>query len=122
MVDDVLKEKQLEKKLDLVCENKSVIDEKVPENKSVIDEKVPENNKEDVPEMQDPELLVPKEEKCDEPKESLKMATVVAYVKDIDDVSVTMLTNEEKKKKIEDMHDDLEVKKLEQDVEKILVS
>ena len=122
VVDNVPKEKQLEKKLDLVHENKSVIDEKVPENKSVIDEKAPENNKEDVPEMQDPELPVPEEEKCDEPKESFKMETVAAYVKDVDDLSGTMLTNEEKKKKIEDMCDNLEVKKLEQDVEKILVS
>ena len=100
VVDDVPKEKQLEKKLDLVHENKSVIDEKVSENKSVIDKKAPENNKEDVPEMQDHELLVPKEEKCDEPKESLEMEIVVAYIKDVDDVSVTILTNEEKKKKI----------------------
>ena len=50
------------------------------------------------------------------------METVAPYIKDVDDLSGTMLTNEEKKKKIEDMRDNLEVKKLEQDVEKILVS
>ena len=80
-------------------ENKSVIDEKVPKNKSVIDKKAPENNKEDVPKMQDPELSVPEQEKCDEQKDSFHMETIAAYVKDVDDVSVTMLTNEEKKKK-----------------------
>ena len=61
-------------------------------------------------------------QKCDEPKKSFKMETVASYIKDIDDVSVIMLTNEEKKKKIEDMCNDLEVKNLEQDVEKILFS
>ena len=50
MEDKVVEDVPKEKPVDLVPENKNVIDEKVPENKSVIDEKVPENNKEDVPE------------------------------------------------------------------------
>ena len=62
------------------------------------------------------------QEKSEKNTETFQLLTVSAYVKDVSDGSLDILSDPSKKEQFDKMKDDLEVKKLERDVELVLDS
>ena len=62
------------------------------------------------------------QEKSEKNTDTFQLLTVSAYVKDVNDASLDILSDQSKKEQIDKMKDDLEVRKLERDVELVLDS
>ena len=62
------------------------------------------------------------QEKSEKNTETFQLLTVSAYIKDVSDGSLDILSDPSKKEQFDKMKDDLEVKKLERDVELVLDS
>ena len=92
---------------------------KIAAEKKQGEEMVVEENTENEKNIVEEEVT---QEKSEKNTETFKLLTVSAYVKDVSDGSLDILSDPSKKEQFDKMKDDLEVKKLERDVELVLDS
>ena len=100
-------------------EPKMAADQKQDEPKIVAEKKQGKENTENGKNIVEEEVT---QEKLEKNTEQFQLLTVSAYVKDVSDGSLDILSDESKKQQFDKMQDDLEVKKLERDVELVLDS
>ena len=92
---------------------------KIAAEKKQGDEMVVEENTENEKNIVEQEVM---QEKSEKNIDTFQLLTVSAYVKDVNDASLDILSDPSKKEQIDKMKDDLEVQKLERDVELVLDS
>ena len=112
----VAEKKQGEQK---IVEEKTQDEPKIAAEKKQGEELVVEENTENEKNIVEEEVT---QEKSEKNTETFQLLTVSAYVKDVSDRSLDILSDPSKKEQFDKMKDDLEVKKLERDVELVLDS